>query len=103
MATKPKQSKMGKDATKVLSLPTPKRTGAEALAAVTGAEPQQPRARGRQPMGHVPWLVQVRPDQKEAIVNEAWRLMKESGAGHARPDASKMLRDIIDEWMAGKK
>jgi hypothetical protein len=58
------------------------------------AAPQRSRDR------HVQVLFLLRPDQRDALRDEAYRRAR----GGGRIDASELMREIVDEWLtSGRK
>ncbi len=75
------------------------RTGAEALALVTGASPPEraPSPAPRRTEELVPVLVRMTKGQKRALSEEAFRRAQERGS--SKLDSSEVLREILDAWV----
>lgn len=83
-------------------------TGAAAVAAVTGAPPP---AKGRRQSAPVAseapaavegWTVTtLRLTRRQASALRRAALDRSEAKGHGKPDASAIVRELVDEWIAG--
>jgi hypothetical protein len=49
---------------------------------------------------HVQVLFLLRPDQRDALRDEAYRRAREQGG---RIDASELMREIVDDWLTSAR
>ena len=64
-------------------------------------ETGQGRPWARTAGGNVKALFTITPEQEEALREEAFR--RAMATGSRKPDASSVLREILDKWLAGRK
>ena len=62
---------------------------------------KEPRAWARTKGGMVKGVFTLSAEQDRAIREEAFRRAKESGS--LRPDASAVLREVLDAWLARRR
>lgn len=67
----------------------------------TVAEPKRERSWNRTVGGNVKAMVVITPAQDRALREEAFK--RAQAAGLTRPDASAVLREVLDAWLAKRR
>lgn len=102
-----KRKPMGKAAAEMMG----RRTGAEALAEVTGGAHAAPKARRRERKREAaPAEAEAQPGQRFMVTtirirSDQWNALRQAALeqaaqrGHGKADASEVLRSVLDAWM----
>jgi hypothetical protein len=59
--------------------------------------PTPPAKKGRPPEGRLKVMISLDPDQVDALRSEAFK--RAEGDRRLRPDVSRLVREIVGEWM----
>ena len=82
---------MGDAGTAILTNPKPERSWKQVIQASSSGS-------NRQKKGLEKVMYRLEPGQIRALRSEAFRRAQERGSG--RPDASEVLRELVDVWMS---